>query len=112
MHIDDFTVCGIVCTVTDDYDFQTSLRATALISGVLGRAGERGQKRRLEAAQRGEVTWKTPADVQGYFELASARAADVRRRQAQDNSVEEQKEKDTFLSEDALKEMFGGGARV
>ncbi|EGZ69470.1 hypothetical protein NEUTE2DRAFT_159933 [Neurospora tetrasperma FGSC 2509] len=89
-----------------------SLRATALISGVLGRAGERGQKRRLEAAQRGVVTWKTPADVQGYFELASARAADARRRQAQDNSVEEQKEKDTFLSEDALKAMFGGDARV
>ncbi|KAH7628153.1 hypothetical protein B0T09DRAFT_359445 [Sordaria sp. MPI-SDFR-AT-0083] len=86
-----------------------SLRATALISGVLGRAGEHGQKRRLEAAQRGVVTWKTPADVQGYFELAETRAADARKRRAQDNSVAVQKEKDTFLSEDALRAMFAGG---
>lgn len=85
------------------------MRATALISGVLGRAGERGQKRRLEAAQRGVVTWKTPADVQGYFELAETRAADARKRRAQDNSVAVQKEKDTFLSEDALRAMFAGG---
>lgn len=90
-----------------DTCFHDSLRATALISGVLGRAGERGQKRRLEAAQHGKVTWKTPAEVQGYFELAAARAADARRRGAQDSSVEQQREKDEFLSEDALKAMFG-----
>jgi hypothetical protein len=31
-----------------------------LIAGILGRAGEAGQRKRLEAAERGDVTWETP----------------------------------------------------
>jgi hypothetical protein len=37
-----------------------SLRAIQVIAGVLGRAGEEGQKKRLEAAKTGEVTWFPP----------------------------------------------------
>ncbi len=36
------------------------MRAIELICGVLGRAGQSGQKKRLEAAKRGVVTWHTP----------------------------------------------------
>jgi hypothetical protein len=36
------------------------LRCTQLIAGVLGRAGEAGQKKRLEAAKTGKVTWQPP----------------------------------------------------
>ena len=35
-----------------------SLRATDLIAGILGRAGQAGQKRRIEAAQEGKTTYK------------------------------------------------------
>lgn len=35
-----------------------SLRATCLIAGILGRAGQAGQKRRLQAALEGKTTYK------------------------------------------------------
>jgi hypothetical protein len=37
-----------------------SLRCIQVIAGVLGRAGEEGQRKRLEAAKTGEVTWLPP----------------------------------------------------
>ncbi|OAA65237.1 40S ribosomal protein [Niveomyces insectorum RCEF 264] len=40
-----------------------SLRSVGVIAGVLGRAGELGQKRRRKMAAQGKVLWKTPADV-------------------------------------------------
>ncbi|KAI9743236.1 MAG: 37S ribosomal protein, mitochondrial [Claussenomyces sp. TS43310] len=46
-----------------------SLRATQLIAGVLGRAGESGQKKRLEAAKSGVVTWSTHRDLEEWREL-------------------------------------------
>jgi small subunit ribosomal protein S2 len=39
----------------------SSLRCIQVIAGVLGRAGEAGQKKRLEAAENGKVTYR-PAD--------------------------------------------------
>ncbi|KAL2072044.1 hypothetical protein VTL71DRAFT_11387 [Oculimacula yallundae] len=35
-----------------------SLRCMQVVAGVLGRAGEEGQKKRLEAAKTGEITWQ------------------------------------------------------
>ncbi|KAH9993276.1 37S ribosomal protein MRP4 [Xylariaceae sp. FL0662B] len=46
-----------------------SLRGVAVIASVLGRAGEAGQKRRLEDARKGKVTWHTPLDVQKFMQL-------------------------------------------
>jgi small subunit ribosomal protein S2 len=37
-----------------------SLRSVAVIAGVLGRAGEAGQKRRLEEAKKGKITHRLP----------------------------------------------------
>lgn len=37
-----------------------SLRCIQVIAGVLGRAGEDGQRKRLEKARTGEVTWLPP----------------------------------------------------
>jgi small subunit ribosomal protein S2 len=37
-----------------------SLRCIQLIAGVLGRAGEIGQKKRKEAAERGQIEWESP----------------------------------------------------
>lgn len=37
-----------------------SLRCIQVIAGVLGRAGESGQQKRLEAAKTGVVTWLPP----------------------------------------------------
>ncbi|KAI1344483.1 37S ribosomal protein MRP4 [Xylariaceae sp. FL0016] len=47
-----------------------SLRCIAVIGSVLGRAGEMGQKRRLEDAKKGVVEWTTPLDVQRFNELS------------------------------------------
>lgn len=37
-----------------------SLRASKVIAGVLGRAGQAGQERRLADAKTGKITWKPP----------------------------------------------------
>ncbi|CAG8979896.1 hypothetical protein HYALB_00013080 [Hymenoscyphus albidus] len=37
-----------------------SLRCVQVIAGVLGRAGQSGQAKRLEAAAKGQVTWQPP----------------------------------------------------
>ncbi|KAI1274918.1 37S ribosomal protein MRP4 [Xylaria sp. FL0933] len=46
-----------------------SLRCLAVISSVLGRAGETGHKRRLSDAKNGVVEWQTPLDVQNFMEI-------------------------------------------
>ncbi|KAH7245985.1 ribosomal protein S2, flavodoxin-like domain-containing protein [Fusarium tricinctum] len=40
-----------------------SLRAMAVVGGVLGRAGQRGQQRRLEDAKKDKATWENPPDL-------------------------------------------------
>ncbi|KAM5352048.1 hypothetical protein ACJ41O_004771 [Fusarium nematophilum] len=40
-----------------------SLRAMAVVGGVLGRAGQRGQERRLNDATKGTVSWNNPPDI-------------------------------------------------
>jgi len=40
--------------------FCYSLRCIQVIAGVLGRAGQEGQRKRLEAAKTGTVTWLPP----------------------------------------------------
>ncbi|KAL5353948.1 hypothetical protein ACLOAV_000033 [Pseudogymnoascus australis] len=44
-----------------------SLRCTHLIAGVLGRAGQIGQKKRADAAKKGEVPWETAEYITGWF---------------------------------------------
>ncbi|KAL6877334.1 ribosomal protein S2 [Trichoderma longibrachiatum] len=44
-----------------------SLRSMALVAGVLGRAGEAGQKRRLQDAARGEISWETSPDLSRHM---------------------------------------------
>lgn len=52
-----------------------SLRCIQVIAGVLGRAGEEGQRRRLEDAKNGHVTWETPVDIIEAVELSKEAAA-------------------------------------
>ncbi|KAK1767474.1 37S ribosomal protein, mitochondrial [Phialemonium atrogriseum] len=49
-----------------------SLRAVAVIGGVLGRAGQRGQRRRLKDAENGIVTWENPTDISKFIALEQA----------------------------------------
>ncbi|KAF3763017.1 ribosomal protein S2 [Cryphonectria parasitica EP155] len=53
-----------------------SLRSVSVIAGVLGRAGERGQKRRLADANRGVCTWRNPADLVMWMEQNEAAMKD------------------------------------
>jgi len=61
---------------------QSSLRSVALIAAVLGRAGQRGQERRLKEAGEGRATWDVSPDVRKYVkkqvaqQLETARQAD------------------------------------
>ncbi|KAL2193793.1 hypothetical protein P885DRAFT_44398 [Corynascus similis CBS 632.67] len=45
-----------------------SLRSVTLLAGVLGRAGERGQQRRLADAEEGVTTWRTPRDIAHFID--------------------------------------------
>ncbi|KAK7732279.1 37S ribosomal protein, mitochondrial [Cytospora paraplurivora] len=52
-----------------------SLRSVSVISGVLGRAGERGQERRKRDANSGVCTWRNPADIDKWLQDERARKA-------------------------------------
>ncbi|KAI0475213.1 ribosomal protein S2 [Xylariaceae sp. FL0804] len=45
-----------------------SLRCSAVIAAVLGRAGQAGHERRLRDAESGKVAWETPRDVKMFME--------------------------------------------
>jgi small subunit ribosomal protein S2 len=47
-----------------------SIRCIEVIAGVLGRAGEEGQKKRLEAAKTGRVTWSPPDGLGAPYDEA------------------------------------------
>ncbi|KAK3900578.1 hypothetical protein C8A05DRAFT_17129 [Staphylotrichum tortipilum] len=89
-----------------------SLRSVTIIAGMLGRAGERGQKRRLEAARKGEVTWLTPSDVLRFMEgQARARHETDEKKQAGAKSKLEEKplqREDFMTDEELMREMTDG----
>lgn len=53
-----------------------SHRSINLIAGVLGRAGQQGQRRRLEAAKNGIVEWQNPTEVRLYTAKTLKQLAD------------------------------------
>ncbi|KAK4641715.1 hypothetical protein QC761_503230 [Podospora bellae-mahoneyi] len=89
-----------------------SLRSVALIAGVLGRAGERGQQRRLADAEKGVVKWQTPKDVFSFIGKVNAKV----RREAEGKQENMQKETgglkpaDLMTEDEVIAEMFGQGA--
>ncbi|TGJ84559.1 hypothetical protein E0Z10_g4200 [Xylaria hypoxylon] len=52
-----------------------SLRCLAVISSVLGRAGEAGHMRRLDDAKLGIIEWQTPLDVENFMAINRKLAA-------------------------------------
>ena len=47
----------------------------AVIAGVLGRAGQRGQKRRLDSASKGFTTWLNPPEIHKFLQKEKGRGA-------------------------------------
>ncbi|KAI6714649.1 hypothetical protein B2J93_5678 [Marssonina coronariae] len=77
-----------------------SLRCVQVIAGVLGRAGEEGQRKRLEDAKTGKVTWLPTPGLGKPFneeeEKAKEAAAVLK---AQNRTQEIEREKDARLNE-------------
>ncbi|KAH6615920.1 hypothetical protein B0J18DRAFT_451892 [Chaetomium sp. MPI-SDFR-AT-0129] len=90
-----------------------SLRSITLLAGVLGRAGQRGQARRLAKARDGLLTWQTPSDVQKYIDSDAhekARAASKAKAAAEEAGVLEEKplqREDFMTDEELLREITG-----
>lgn len=63
--------------ITNSYIY--SYRSVAVIAGVLGRAGEAGQKRRREVASTGKVTWITPKDLKTHILKETGQALSKRK---------------------------------
>ncbi|KAF9872854.1 hypothetical protein CkaCkLH20_09717 [Colletotrichum karsti] len=63
-----------------------SYRSIAVISGVLGRAGEQGQKRRLADAENGVVAWHSPTDTHRFISNAKEKWRMERKRWAHDHA--------------------------
>lgn len=101
-----------------------SLRAMAVVGGVLGRAGQRGQQRRVEDAKKGRVPWHNPHDIVQYMQRENKAAIAERKSvmgRMQHNvegfSEEEQKilreqfyEEDIQVSEEDMVDMMGEAA--
>ncbi|PHH52886.1 37S ribosomal protein MRP4, mitochondrial [Ceratocystis fimbriata CBS 114723] len=82
-----------------------SLRAATLLTGVLGRAGQIGQGRRLAEASQGICTWETPSEVAKFLEktvrhrkkvlssdLTEAKTASISKTKRDGGDVDAQKE--------------------
>ncbi|KAL2163267.1 hypothetical protein VTH06DRAFT_5323 [Thermothelomyces fergusii] len=97
-----------------------SLRSITLIAGVLGRAGERGQRRRLADAEEGITTWRTPRDILHFMDKEAenkAREALAAEQAATAEGALEEKpltREDVMTDDELLSEMMdmSGGARV
>ncbi|KAL0939741.1 uncharacterized protein CTRU02_206351 [Colletotrichum truncatum] len=63
-----------------------SYRSVAVIGGILGRAGEQGQKRRLDDASNGVTSWQTPQDTNRFMREAKSRWANERKRWQRENA--------------------------
>jgi len=68
-----------------------SYRSVAVIGGVLGRAGEQGQKRRLADAENGVVAWQTPAETARYMRGEIKRYEKEIKRWERDSAAEAEK---------------------
>lgn len=92
--------------------FLFSLRSVSVIAGVLGRAGENGQKRRLADAARGIVTWYAPSEVRRFLRSEAAKAKNLAQEQAdarRSNKNEgEQSEDALFQDGDSGKDDLSG----
>jgi small subunit ribosomal protein S2 len=64
---------------------KNSLRCIQVIAGVLGRAGEQGQEKRLEAAKTGKITWLPPPG------LGEPATEESRRREAMEKAMAKSK---------------------
>jgi hypothetical protein len=70
---------------------------------MLGRAGQRGQERRLANAAEGKSTWETPQDVRLYIESVKSAMALATNVEKENHTDLDDQEK---LSQEALKAMF------
>ncbi len=78
---DDRLVLSPLLTILSLVLMESSLRCTQVIAGVLGRAGQEGQRKRLEAAAKGEVTWFPPDGLGKPFEEDEKQKAKKQKRQ-------------------------------
>jgi small subunit ribosomal protein S2 len=66
----------------------------AVIAGVLGRAGQAGQKRRLsEARETGRATWQNPKEIHKFMQLEAQQKAAEQMRELTQHRQEEQNRK-------------------
>lgn len=88
-----------------------SLRSVTLIAGILGRAGQRGQQRRLADANEGIVTWSTPNDVAKFIERDAAEKARNVAKSAEGPVEEPTLTREDFLTDDELLAELADGPR-
>ncbi|KAG7294121.1 hypothetical protein NEMBOFW57_004185 [Staphylotrichum longicolle] len=88
-----------------------SLRSVTLIAGILGRAGQRGQQRRLADANEGIVTWSTPNDVAKFIERDAAEKARNVAKSAEGPVDEPTLTREDFLTDEELLAELSDGPR-
>lgn len=79
-----------------------SLRSIAVICGVLGRAAQQGQARRLEAAATGIVAWENSTDIAKFLEKEATEAADA----AKDEVANDQQIEAELLAAEEIKRLI------
>lgn len=83
------------------------MRAVTLLAGVLGKAGERGQKRRLADANNGIVTWNNPSEIERWMDsnaAEKAREALIAIGKAQDEGILDRNmaSREDFMTDDEI----------
>jgi hypothetical protein len=77
---------------------------------VLGRAGQRGQQRRLAAAKDGHATWETPHDIKKIISsIRSAAGEKEKRNESLGEKTTDEVMSEAVMSEAALQNIFVSG---
>lgn len=93
--------------ITNSCVLRFSLRSVSVIAGVLGRAGEKGQKRRLADAKTGICTWSNPPDIDKWLREKEARETAEKSGGEDGEAVDEVREGDEEKHERFV-DGFGG----
>ncbi|KAL1859059.1 hypothetical protein Daus18300_009698 [Diaporthe australafricana] len=83
-----------------------SLRSVSVIAGVLGRAGERGQARRMADAKKGICTWMNPAEIEKFINVERDKRGNAAKAEREGQKAEREAQKANAEARSSSRSIF------